>query len=436
MGCSSSNASQGGISTGDLEVAKDFHDQYLLGVKLGRGAFAQVRVATKVDGGDLRLDNVKKPQSAVKILDLRDKNTPGEASRQLQKTAYNEASVWKAIGRSPYCICLFDIFYSSDFCYMVMEKCSSGLLQYLEAMPELSERTLGKVFLDMLMGTAHVHSVKVVHRDIKPDNFLVGGDDGTTVKLGDFGLSAMFPKPGSKLTGVYGTAPFMCPEMLDGRSYDEKSDVWSVAVVVYAMLFGNFPYMPKEQSSKGMKKAILDGAPPKFAPATKSTSENANLRTDNAVSFVQTLLNRDPETRPAAQATLSMPYMVGARDNSHAAGVTLPSLRPVLHMAKKVGAFEVRDPSRETGIDAILNQLQIQRHGTPLPDVGRDDKSSNARRSGHPTGKSSKSGAWENSSNRSTAASGSELNSSSTSSNWGPKGSGWSKGTTSKNSAM
>mmetsp|Transcript_81372 Transcript_81372/g.128122 ORF Transcript_81372/g.128122 Transcript_81372/m.128122 type:complete len:400 (+) Transcript_81372:59-1258(+) len=392
--------------------------KFRLGRKIGSGSFGDIYIGTNVQSGE---------EVAIKLESIKSKHPQLLYESKLYKILAGGVGVpnvyWYGV--------------EGDYNVMVIDLLGPSLEDLVSfCNRKFTLKTVLMIADQMINRIEYVHAKNFIHRDIKPDNFLVGGDDGTTVKLGDFGLSAMFPKPGSKLTGVYGTAPFMCPEMLDGRSYDEKSDVWSVAVVVYAMLFGNFPYMPKEQSSKGMKKAILDGAPPKFAPATKSTSENANLRTDNAVSFVQTLLNRDPETRPAAQATLSMPYMVGARDNSHAAGVTLPSLRPVLHMAKKVGAFEVRDPSRETGIDAILNQLQIQRHGTPLPDVGRDDKSSNARRSGHPTGKSSKSGAWENSSNRSTAASGSELNSSSTSSNWGPKGSGWSKGTTSKNSAM
>jgi serine/threonine protein kinase len=316
-----------------------------------------------------------------------------------------------------------------------MEKCESGLLQYLEAMPELSERTLAKVFLDMLMGTAHVHSVKVVHRDIKPDNFLVGGDNGKTVKLGDFGLSAMFPKPGTKLNGVYGTAPFMCPEMLDGKGYDEKSDLWSVAVVIYVLLFGNFPYIPKEQSSKGMKKAILDGAPPTFQPPGKVTG-NASYRTDSAITFVKTMLERDPETRPSANVTLNLPYMQGAQDNSHAVGMDLPSLRPMLHMAKKVGAFEVRDPSRETGIDSILNQLQLSKHGTPLPEVARGGGTDASKgRRGSSDSKRGRSGSCDNQygqygqSNRSTAASVSDMNSSANSSSWGHRGSGWSKNT-------
>merc|ERR1719353_856031 len=160
-----------------------------------------------------------------------------------------------------------------------MEKCASGLLQALEKMPEINERGLGTVFAQMLLGISHCHGAKVVHRDVKPDNFLVGGEGGQTIKLGDFGLSAIMPKQG-KLPGVFGTAPFMCPEMLVGRWYDEKADVWSFAVIVYVLLFGLFPYMPKQQSSKAMKQAIIEGGstPPSFEPFQKGISGAALFR--------------------------------------------------------------------------------------------------------------------------------------------------------------
>jgi serine/threonine protein kinase len=294
---------------------------------------------------------------------------------------------------------------------------------------ELSERFYGGIFVQMFKGIVHVHSLQVVHRDIKPDNYLVGGQDGQTVKLCDYGLSAILPKSG-KLPGVYGTAPFMCPEMLSGRSYDEKADVWSLAALVYVLLFGNFPYMPKEQSSKGMKAAIVEGVPaPKFEPATKLTKDNGHFRTENVVSFAKALLNRDPEKRPSAPAALTMEYMAASRENAHAKGVGLPSLRGCLHLAKKVGAFEVRDPSRETGIDSVLNTLQQERHGTSLPEVRPPPvKEHHSKRSKKVDAGGGVPNSWELGSNPSTACSGSDINSSQTSSTAGFKGSIWSKG--------
>ena len=119
----------------------NFHDKYVLGVKIGRGAFGQVRVVTKVSTGPLHRDEEPtdpKHERAVKILDLRDEDKPEELSAKLQKAAHKEATVWKAIGSHPNCIRLHDLFFGDDCCYMVMEKCNSGLLQSLASMPELN----------------------------------------------------------------------------------------------------------------------------------------------------------------------------------------------------------------------------------------------------------------------------------------------------------
>merc|ERR1719253_1090533 len=119
---------------------------------------------------------------------------------RLLKVSQKEVNVWHSVGSHRNCLRLYDAFFNNYFCYMVMEKCNSSLWQALNAMPELTERGLGNVLSQMLLGIAHCHSVNVVHRDVKPDNFLVGGLYGQTVKLGDFGLSGLKPRRGN-LTG-------------------------------------------------------------------------------------------------------------------------------------------------------------------------------------------------------------------------------------------
>jgi len=368
MGCSPSSSSSKITPVSPTEVPRDFHDQYLLGIKLGRGAFAQVRIATEVFAAPI---STQTHEVAVKILDLRDPAKPEASSSVSDKSARNEQGCWEIAGNHPNCIRLFEVSFSNNLCYFVMEKCSSGLLQALESMPELTERGLGNVFAQMLLGISHCHSVSIVHRDIKPDNFLVGGQGSQTIKLGDFGLSTMLRKQG-KLHGLFGTAPFMSPEMLAGPFYDEKADVWSYAVVVYALLFGSFPYLPKKPNSKAMKEAIMTGIPsllPSFESPRKlkEVFQGERMHSKVAISFVQALLHRDPAQRPSAEEALAMPWMSAAMQGSHCQGEELPSLRATLLFAKKVGAFEVRDTSTEEAIDPVLSSLQMKHHGVPLP---------------------------------------------------------------------
>lgn len=445
MGCTSSHP-QSTVCHSEEVASQDFFDKYKLGVKIGRGAFAQVRVAIKASTGPLRRpgsEDASKTERAVKILDLRDKDNQDETNPQLLKVAQKEASVWKNLGHHPNCIRLYDLFCSNEFCYMVMEKCSSGLLQALESMPDLTERGLGNVFAQMLLGISRCHSVGVIHRDIKPDNFLVGGEDGQVVKLGDFGLSSMIPKQGGKLPGVFGTAPFMAPEMLIGRLYDEKADIWSLAVIIYVFLFGVFPYMPKQQSSKAMKQAIIDGADtPSFEPIQRGGGESNSLfRSPAALQLVRTLLDRDPETRLSAAEALDSPLIVAALEGVHLAGEDLPSLRPMLHAAKKVGAFEVRDPARDGTADIMLNELQMKRHGETLPPsrssarpISPDRALEREKAKAHEKAKREN---CDTSSNHSTAcdsdngngrSAGSHVGSSSSAPGVARHGSGWSKG--------
>jgi len=343
--------------------AKDFHEKYLLGIKLGRGAFAQVRVVREAG-----LDSASQSKSAVKIIDLRDQEKPEKCDTSLIKVAKEEAAVWAAVGKHRHCVWMQEFFLGRYFCYMVMEKCKSSLLEALESMPELTERGLGNILGQMLLGIHHCHSCSVVHRDIKPDNFLVGGENGQTIKLADFGLSAILPKRGM-LSGVFGTAPFMPPEMLRIGVHNEKADMWSFAVVAYVLVYGAFPYAPKQHGAKHMKQAIVEGnPPPSFEPAVRSrTHEKCASPSDTAAMFVKSLLKREPPLRPSAQDALSNPWMVAAMKGSHKLGEELPSLRSTLHAARKVGAFELRNTTADSPVDYILLQLQMERHGIPLP---------------------------------------------------------------------
>lgn len=347
---------------------RNFHDDYKLGLKIGRGAFAQVRLTTKVrrtDHGKVE----KNYQDAVKILDLRNKTNPQEIDACQKRAVHNEHKVWTQVGRHPHVIGMIDSFVGEPLSYFVMERCASDLMGALMGEGELNERTIGRYLDEMAQGIAHVHSMNVVHRDIKPDNFLVGGQDGKQVKLGDFGLSATLDKQ-KNIKGVFGTAPFMCPEMLDSnRYYNTKADVWSFAVIVYVFFFGRFPYLPKEQTSAAMKEAISRGEPPpRFSPSSRTGASNTT-RSPQAMKFAGTLLVRDPDMRPTMEDVLEMPYIKQVRGDPTARPwpQDMPSLRPMIHAAKKVGAFEVRDVKNSDSVDYLLNKFQMMSAQGPLP---------------------------------------------------------------------
>ncbi|CAE7572286.1 Prkd1 [Symbiodinium natans] len=107
------------------------------------------------------------------------------------------------------------------------------------------------IFINQFVfGFNHVHRTPAMtcvfaQLPSRPDNFLWGGPDNSVLKLCDYGLAVMMPKTG-KLSGVFGTAPYMAPEMLRSEGYDFLADVWSIGSVAYLLVFGSFPYSPSE----------------------------------------------------------------------------------------------------------------------------------------------------------------------------------------------
>lgn len=357
MGCTSSVQVGPGPTRGrnaGKGLPRSFFETYKLGIRLGGGNFAQVYAAVEREAPT--------EGRAVKILALRDnsKGATEKKQKRLLSAASNEAHIWQCIGPSPHIVQLMDVFWGDGFCYFVMERCSQSFFSWLKLAPVLNERVLGRVFAQVLQGLRHVHRADIVHRDVKPDNWMVcTGSGQTTIKLGDFGLSSKAPT-----TGVVGTAPYMAPELIAGDDYGQEVDIWSLAVSAYVLFFGEFPYMPKKRVPDHMKRAILNPTQlPTFAPA--ADLHPAPALSGVALDFVQSLLVRNPGMRPSATEALALPYMVGAPHTQ----VSLPSLRPVISCAEKVGAFDVRPHAHEE-MSTCLYALQEIHEATG----GRFDK--------------------------------------------------------------
>ena len=92
---------------------------------------------------------------------------------------------------------------------------------------------------DLLKALAHCHGLKIVHRDIKAENVMIG-EDGN-IKLIDFGLSKMNQTTSTKMRTVVGTPYYVAPEVLK-KKYMSKCDMWSLGVLLYVMLSGYLPF--------------------------------------------------------------------------------------------------------------------------------------------------------------------------------------------------
>ncbi|KAH7460695.1 Serine/threonine-protein kinase DCLK3 [Phytophthora ramorum] len=124
--------------------------------------------------------------------------------------------------------------------YVVMDYLKDGdLCDLLIERQRLPEPEARRIIRQVVEGLAYLHRRCVLHRDIKPENILIHGN---TVKIADFGLAKELPQPTTKLKRSCGTMEYAAPELLCGRPYGLKSDVFSLGVVLYVLLFGAFPF--------------------------------------------------------------------------------------------------------------------------------------------------------------------------------------------------
>eukprot|EP01094_Clydonella_sp_ATCC50884_P013420 TRINITY_DN236_c0_g1_i1.p1 TRINITY_DN236_c0_g1~~TRINITY_DN236_c0_g1_i1.p1 ORF type:complete len:587 (+),score=169.14 TRINITY_DN236_c0_g1_i1:303-2063(+) len=134
------------------------------------------------------------------------------------------------------------------YLYLVMEFCDQGDLSgFLQphrgkGIPEELAQSFMRQFAG---GLLHLRGLNVVHRDLKPQNLLmreIGGD--LSVKIADFGFARVLHEHDLSLTHV-GSPVYMAPEILEYKRYTVKTDLWSVGVIMYEMLYGCFPIPAK-----------------------------------------------------------------------------------------------------------------------------------------------------------------------------------------------
>jgi serine/threonine protein kinase len=87
---------------------------------------------------------------------------------------------------------------------------------------------------------AHIHSLGIVHRDVKPENLFVKSDG--CVLLGDFGLAGRVSARDGLLDRVCGTMTYRAPEIIAGARYGPAVDVWSAGITVYTLITGHDPW--------------------------------------------------------------------------------------------------------------------------------------------------------------------------------------------------
>ncbi|KAH8920898.1 kinase-like protein [Atractiella rhizophila] len=152
---------------------------------------------------------------------------------------------------------ILDFFEDADYYYLVMPLSQHGrdLFDYVESYPEgLPVQEIKNIFSQIADAVRWLHSIGVVHRDIKDENVVLDGENGLGgVKLIDFG-SAAYIREGRKFDTFSGTLDFAAPEVLKGERYGGKeTDVWALGVLLYVLIVGECPFYAAEEVQDGVR---------------------------------------------------------------------------------------------------------------------------------------------------------------------------------------
>ena len=180
---------------------------------------------------------------------------------------------------------VYDVGLEGDTCFIVTEYVEDGsLADWLrkgKPTPGEALRWVG----DIADALEYAHLNGVIHLDIKPANILIGANG--RAKLADFGIAQSANKTGQFAPSL-GTLRYMSPEQLEGKPSDHRSDIYSLAVVLYELLTGRIPYSSSEPNV--LRKEIVHGSPSYWPDTILSGLK----------SVVQKALSKSPHQRQAS----------------------------------------------------------------------------------------------------------------------------------------
>lgn len=279
---------------------RNLHDDYDVGKLLGRGSYGSVRECTlRVIPSKATVEHLK-PRAV--------KSIASNGSRYSAALIRDEVDTMLAVsGRHPNLPTVYDVYEKRHkgvapgttvhVVNIVTEQYGGGdLLEGIARRKRFTVSDFEAIALQLLGATSFLHNVGVVHRDIKPDNIMLRRHwfEGVPpqIVLLDFG-GAAFARGANKtkLRGNVGTKFYSAPEVVSGREYGAKADVWSVGVTLMVLLAG---VPPPHRIAKDWKRILGGevlrlprGTPPRFGR------------------LVAHMLVPVPETRPSATAALS-----------------------------------------------------------------------------------------------------------------------------------
>ncbi|KAJ0079934.1 hypothetical protein Patl1_24530 [Pistacia atlantica] len=189
-----------------------------------------------------------------------------------------------------------------EFC-VVTEFAQGELFEILEDDKCLPEEQVQAIAKQLVRALHYLHSNRIIHRDMKPQNILIGA--GSIVKLCDFGFARAMSTNTVVLRSIKGTPLYMAPELVREQPYNHTADLWSLGVILYELFVGQPPFYTNSVYAL-IRHIVKD-------PVKYPDNMSPNFR-----SFLKGLLNKVPQNRLTWPALLEHPFVKETSDELEA----------------------------------------------------------------------------------------------------------------------
>lgn len=338
-------------STPDFGYSRDHERRYRIKNEIARGGNGIVTLVV-----DIRTGQEYAMKSLPKILD--DPNVSERKRLEHQASIKREVDVMRRLRGCLNVASLEEVYEDDTHVHIVMEYCSGGELYHRIGSAHYSERTVASFMRATLRTLAQCHANKILHRDIKPGNFLLSSDDERApLKAVDFGLATFYDEKQLPRTdlGLEGTPWFMSPESLRSEVFP-ASDIWSAGVMCVQLLTGRFPFDDKSNPHNPALSKVWKSILSDEIDFSKSHWRGIS---DDAKDFVKRLLNKDPRQRPTAKEALKHRWLLG-RIEERSSG------RPLsLAVVQRIQRFSQASVFKRSVLELIAEELLADEEKTP-----------------------------------------------------------------------
>lgn len=230
--------------------------------------------------------------------------------------------------------------------HILMEYCDSGdLASKIKAARKakryFAEEQVLDWFAQLTFAVAHIHSHRVLHRDLKSQNVFLTKTN--MVRLGDFGIARVLEHTMDQAKTVVGTPYFMAPEVCEGKQYSQRADIWALGCVLYELC--TLQHAFQSNNLLGLVYKIVQEKQPSLPPHYSADTTR----------LVDTLLSKDPASRLSAEGILALPFIrdrvrkFARLDDGTTAGLTSPIMAPSVRRDTRARTDSSRRPEDASG---------------------------------------------------------------------------------------